>query len=153
MFSDRKDHLGIAEEVTVNDSEGARYGAIGNPEKYYLTWKKALGNGSGSATGPVIGTNNLLDQHLIQLCRKKRFLELVHDFIPAEGRQAKERRGLRGLYSHLQIQRGGARWRGAGLALRGLQHWSDPDLAGAHRPVVRGQNPGPHRHRPGQRTA
>jgi Type I site-specific restriction-modification system, R (restriction) subunit and related helicases len=30
---------------------------------------------------------------------------------PAQGRQAKERRGLRGLYSHLQIQRGGTRWR------------------------------------------
>ncbi|MEK7352778.1 MAG: type I restriction endonuclease, partial [Nitrospirota bacterium] len=52
-----------------NDTEGLRYGAIETREKYYLTWKEES------------TVENLLDQALIQLCAKARFLELIHDFI------------------------------------------------------------------------
>ncbi len=52
-----------------NDTQGLRYGTIQTPEKYYLTWKE---------DGPE---ENLLDRHLCQICRKDRFLELIHDFI------------------------------------------------------------------------
>jgi len=56
-----------------NDSEGLRYGTIETPEKYYLRWVEADGE---FATEP-----NLLDRHLLQLCGKTRFLELIHNFI------------------------------------------------------------------------
>ncbi|MCC6577780.1 MAG: HsdR family type I site-specific deoxyribonuclease, partial [Flavobacteriales bacterium] len=53
-----------------NDTEGARYGTILTPEKYYLKWKE-------ESRGEY---RHLLDRHLFQLCNKERFLELVHDF-------------------------------------------------------------------------
>ena len=52
-----------------NDTEGMRYGTIQTPEKYYLTWKEAS------------DVEILLNRHLLQLCNKKRFLEIIHDFI------------------------------------------------------------------------
>lgn len=52
-----------------NDTEGLRYGTIETKEKYYLKWKEEgyLGN--------------ILDINIMQLCKKERFLELIHDFI------------------------------------------------------------------------
>lgn len=52
-----------------NDTEGLRYATIETPAKYYLTWKEAS------------NIENPLDRHLLQLCPKERFLELIHDFI------------------------------------------------------------------------
>jgi type I restriction enzyme R subunit len=52
-----------------NDTEGIRYGVIETPEKYYLKWKEDS------------DIENPLDKHIIQLCQKERFLELLHDFI------------------------------------------------------------------------
>lgn len=52
-----------------NDTEGLRYGTIETAEKYYLKWKEA----------GFIG--NILDCNIAQLCKKERFLELIHDFI------------------------------------------------------------------------
>lgn len=54
-----------------NDSQGLRYGAIETPEKYYLEWKEELEN-------PY---EHKLDFHLSLMCNKKRFLQLIHDFI------------------------------------------------------------------------
>ena len=56
-----------------NDSEGLRYGTIETPEKYYLKWVEEGGEAAGEA--------NLLDRHLLQVCAKARFLELIHDFV------------------------------------------------------------------------
>jgi len=52
-----------------NDSEGLRYGIIETPEKYFLNWKEET------------GIKNRLDSGLSVLCKKERFLELIHDFI------------------------------------------------------------------------
>lgn len=52
-----------------NDTEGLRYGTIGTPEKYYLSWKEPGAE------------ENILDRALLQLCDKTRLLELIHDFI------------------------------------------------------------------------
>lgn len=58
-----------------NDSEGLRYGTTKTPEKYYLEWKE-----------PFDGdTSYILDKHIIQLCKKERLLELIHDFILFDG--------------------------------------------------------------------
>ncbi len=53
-----------------NDTEGLKYGTIETPEKYFLTWKE-YGN-------PHI--DKILDHHLNCVCRKDRFLEIIHDF-------------------------------------------------------------------------
>src|SRR3990172_6788425 len=55
-----------------NDTEGLRYATIETPEKYYLTWKEAKTQDFASLP---------LDLALTQLCDKKRFLEIIHDFI------------------------------------------------------------------------
>ncbi|MES2210154.1 MAG: HsdR family type I site-specific deoxyribonuclease [Chloroflexota bacterium] len=52
-----------------NDTEGLRYGVVETREKYYLTWKEASAE------------ENPLDRDLLLLCEKKRFLELIHDFM------------------------------------------------------------------------
>ncbi len=52
-----------------NDTEGLRYGVILTPEKYYLKWKE---------DSDVV---NPLDKHILKLCQKERFLEVIHDFI------------------------------------------------------------------------
>ncbi|MCK5509700.1 MAG: HsdR family type I site-specific deoxyribonuclease, partial [Desulfobacterales bacterium] len=52
-----------------NDTEGIRYGVIETPEKYHLKWKEDS------------DIENPLDRHIVQLCQKERFLELLHDFI------------------------------------------------------------------------
>jgi type I restriction enzyme R subunit len=54
-----------------NDTQGLRYGTIETPERYYSTWKEE------GAEQPA----NSLDDHLAQICRKDRFLELIHNFI------------------------------------------------------------------------
>ncbi len=66
-----------------NDTEGIRYGAIETPEKYYLAWKEES------------DIENTLDRHIVQLCRKDRFLELLHDYIVYD-------RGIKKLCRHNQ---------------------------------------------------
>src|SRR5713101_2506120 len=53
-----------------NDTEGLRYATTETPEEYYLTWKE-----------PGLESESRLDRHLLQLCEKKRLLEIIHDFI------------------------------------------------------------------------
>ncbi len=56
-----------------NDTEGLRYAPIQTPEKYWLKWAEP--------DGELAAEPNLLDRHLVQVCNKVRFLELIHDFI------------------------------------------------------------------------
>ena len=56
-----------------NDSQGLYYGTIKTPEKFFLKWKED--NHTYDPAG------NILDQHLLQFCEKRRFLELIHDFV------------------------------------------------------------------------
>lgn len=53
-----------------NDTEGLRYGAIDTKEKNYLTWKEEDDS-----------TEKTLDNHIKQICDKKRFLEILYNFI------------------------------------------------------------------------
>ena len=54
-----------------NDTEGLRYGTIGTPEKFYLTWKEDVEDTS----------RILLDKYLLKMCDKERFLEIIHDAV------------------------------------------------------------------------
>ncbi len=58
-----------------NDSEGLRYGTIGTPSKYYLTWKE----------DETDNTRFKLDKYLLKMCEKARFLELLYDFVLFDG--------------------------------------------------------------------
>ncbi|MFD1316178.1 type I restriction endonuclease subunit R [Namhaeicola litoreus] len=58
-----------------NDTEGLRYGAINTPEKYYLKWKEDIEDNS----------RNLLDKYLLKMSNKKRFLEIIYDFVVFDG--------------------------------------------------------------------
>jgi type I restriction enzyme R subunit len=95
-----------------NDTEGLRYATIQTPEKYYLTWKEQ---------SPV---ENPLDRALLQLCEKKRFLEIIHDFIVFDAGIKKLCRhnqyfGTRAAQYHVRRREGGIIWhtQGSGKSL------------------------------------
>ena len=58
-----------------NDTEGLRYGTIGTPEKYFLTWKENESDDEGYK----------LDKYLKLMCNKQRLIELMYDFILFDG--------------------------------------------------------------------
>lgn len=65
--------------MAANDTQGLRYGTIETPERFYLEWKEKLPpKYEENAPNPY---DNPLDYHLVNLCRKERFLEIIHDFI------------------------------------------------------------------------
>ena len=67
-----------------NDTEGLRYGTIETKEKYYLTWKedpKATDELSIEIQNFCSQVEYSIDKHLIGLCHKERFIEIIHDFI------------------------------------------------------------------------
>ncbi|MHC5822265.1 MAG: type I restriction endonuclease [Nostoc sp.] len=97
-----------------NDTEGLRYATIETPEKYFLTWKEDT---NSDITDP-------LDKHLLQLCTKERFLELIHDFIVFDRGIKKVCRhnqyfGVNAAQSYLRRREGGIIWhtQGSGKSL------------------------------------
>jgi type I restriction enzyme R subunit len=56
-----------------NDTQGLYYGTTKTPEKFFLKWKEDKYSYSTN--------ENLLDQHLLQFCRKERILDMIHNFI------------------------------------------------------------------------
>ncbi len=99
-----------------NDSQGLRYGTIQTGEKYYLTWKEE--NADSAAA------DNLLDRHLLHLCNKARFLELIHDYIVFDSGVKKLCRhnqyfGIREAQRYLRRREGGIIWhtQGSGKSL------------------------------------
>jgi type I restriction enzyme R subunit len=95
-----------------NDTEGLRYGTIQTPEKYYLTWKEPGDE------------ENLLDRSLLQLCEKKRFLEVIHNFIAFDSGTKKLCRhnqyfGVKASQEHVRRREGGIIWhtQGSGKSL------------------------------------
>jgi type I restriction enzyme R subunit len=103
-----------------NDTEGLRYGAIGIPEKYYLTWKEES------------TIENLLDRHLIQLCEKQRLLEIIHNFVVFDAGVKKICRpnqyfGVRAAQERVRQREGGIIWHtqgsGKSLTMVWLARW------------------------------
>ncbi|MBY0382307.1 MAG: type I restriction endonuclease subunit R [Xanthobacteraceae bacterium] len=95
-----------------NDTEGLRYAAIETPEKYYLGWKEPS------------AVENPLDRALLQMCEKRRFLELIHDFIVFDAGTKKTCRtnqyfGVRAAHEHVRRREGGIIWhtQGSGKSL------------------------------------
>jgi type I restriction enzyme R subunit len=99
-----------------NDTEGLRYATIETPEKYYLRWVEE--------TGPYAGEPNVLDRQLLQVCRKARLLELIHDFIVFDAGTKKLCRqnqyfGVKEAQDFIQRREGGIIWhtQGSGKSL------------------------------------
>ena len=88
-----------------NDSEGLRYGAIGTPEKFFLTWKEDEADNSRFK----------LDKYLLKMCRKDRLIELLHDFVLFDGGVKKLPRvhqyfGIKEAQKHVHAYKGGIIW-------------------------------------------
>ncbi len=99
-----------------NDTEGLRYGVINTPEKYYLKWKEES------------DTENLLDRHLLQICSKERFLELIHDFIVFDAGVKKVCRhnqffGVKALQKRVKEREGGIIWHTQGSGKSMIMVW------------------------------
>lgn len=112
-----------------NDTQGLRYGTIETPEKYYLTWKE-----------DSYSDETLLNRHLLQLCEKARFLELIHDFIVFDMGIKKICRthqyfGVKAAQTHLRRREGGIIWHSQGsgksLTMVWLAKWIQENITDA----------------------
>ena len=99
-----------------NDTEGLRYATIETPEKHWLQWVEP--------DGPHAAEPLLLDRHLLQICNKARFLELVHDFIVFDAGIKKVCRqnqyfGIKAAQDFIRRREGGIIWhtQGSGKSL------------------------------------
>lgn len=54
-----------------NNTQGLKYGTIGTPEKYYLSWKEDEQDNEGYK----------LDKYLKKLCDKERFLDIIYNCV------------------------------------------------------------------------
>lgn len=114
-----------------NATEGLRYGVIETPEKYWLEWKEE--DAGWSPQTPVepkypapwdrVAESKLIVQ-LSWLCEKRRFLELVHDFIVFDAGIKKTCRqnqyfGVRAAQGYVHQRQGGVIWhtQGSGKSL------------------------------------
>lgn len=98
-----------------NDTEGLRFGTTETKEDYYLTW---------STKEPGYEKENRLDRHILQVCEKKRFLEIVHDFMAFDSGIKKTCRhnqyfGVKAAQEYVRKHNGGIIWhtQGSGKSL------------------------------------
>ena len=97
-----------------NDTEGLRYGTIKTPEKYFLKWKEDEQDDSMLQ----------LDKYLLKMCNKKRFLEVLYDFVIFDGGIKKLPRthqyfGMKAAQDFIKRREGGIIWhtQGSGKSL------------------------------------
>jgi type I restriction enzyme R subunit len=97
-----------------NDTEGLRYGTILTPDKYFLSWKEDEKDNS-------LGK---LDKYLLKMCDKKRFLEIIYDFVLFDGGIKKLPRahqyfGIKSAQEFVRRKEGGIIWhtQGSGKSL------------------------------------
>lgn len=111
-----------------NETEGLRYGVIETPEKHYMAWKEPS------------AIENPLHQGLEQLCRKDRFLELIHDFVAFDAGIKKICRhnqyfGVRAAQEYVRRQEGGIIWHtqgsGKSLTMVWLAKWIRENIEGS----------------------
>ena len=88
-----------------NDTEGLRYGTIGTPEKYFLTWKE----------DEETNVRYKLDKYLLKMCQKERLIELMRDFVLFDAGVKKLPRvhqyfGIKAAQTHVEEQKSGIIW-------------------------------------------
>ena len=116
-----------------NDSEGLRYGCIETPEKHYYSWKEENPayqpdlherHQKHLSVHDVDYADELLDFDLINLCRKERFLEIIHNFMVFDAGVKKTCRhnqyfGVKAAQARIAADDGGVIWhtQGSGKSL------------------------------------
>lgn len=110
-----------------NETQGLKYGVIETAEKYYLSWKedKEAEDELAIKTRELCETtDNLLHKHLMCLCNKERFIEIIHDFIVFDRGIKKTCRpnqyfGVRAAQKYIDAHKGGIIWhtQGSGKSL------------------------------------
>src|SRR3989344_8003315 len=88
-----------------NNTEGLRYGTIHTKEKYFLNWKE----------DPQDDSMLQLDKYLLKMCDKKRFLEVLYDFVLFDGGIKKLPRthqyfGIKATQGFVRRKEGGIIW-------------------------------------------
>jgi type I restriction enzyme R subunit len=115
-----------------NDTEGLRYATTETPEKHWLQWVET--------DGPHATEPNLLDRHLLQVCSKARFLELLHDFTVFDAGTKKVCRqnqyfGIKAAQQFIGRREGGIIWHtqgsGKSLTMVWLAKWIRENLKGS----------------------
>ncbi len=116
-----------------SETQGLQYGTTKTPEKYYLTWKEES------------GIANRLEKHLSQLCNKKRFLEIIHDFILFDCGVKKLCRshqyfGIKAAQEHIRRNEGGIIWHtqgsGKSLTMVWLTKWIRENVTNARVVII-----------------
>jgi type I restriction enzyme R subunit len=115
--------------IAGNDTEGLRYGTTETTEEYYLSWKE-----------PGFESENLIDKAFLQLCDKKRLLEIVHDFIVFDSGIKKTCRhckyfGVKAAQAYVSRREGGIIWHtqgsGKSLSMVWLAKWIRENITDA----------------------
>jgi len=105
-----------------NDSQGLRYGTVGTPEKFFLSWKEDEQEDS----------TYKLDKYLLKMCNKQRLIELMYDFVLFDGGVKKLPRvhqyfGIKAAQEHVRRREGGIIWHtqgsGKSIAMVLLAKW------------------------------
>jgi type I restriction enzyme, R subunit len=129
-----RDFFGTMQLVMAgNDSEGLRYGTIETTEKHYYAWKEENPDYNAAVDDPSkkhlsVGgmsyADERLDFDLINLCRKERFLEIIHNFIVFDAGTKKSCRqnqyfGMKAAQQRIKENEGGIIWhtQGSGKSL------------------------------------
>jgi type I restriction enzyme R subunit len=116
-----------------NDTEGLRYGVIGTPEKYWLSWREEnpdyregidMRDKRYLPQAPCAEGASPLDCALVRLCAKDRFLEMIHNFLVFDAGVKKTCRhnqyfGVRAAQEQIKRREGGIIWhtQGSGKSL------------------------------------
>jgi type I restriction enzyme R subunit len=112
-----------------NDTEGLRYGTTETLEEHYLSWKEA-----------GLGNESRLDRAVLQMCDKKRLLEIIHDYIVFDSGIKKTCRhnqyfGVKAAQEYVQRHEGGIIWHtqgsGKSLTMVWLAKWIRENIADA----------------------
>lgn len=120
-----------------NDTEGLRYATTETPEKYWLQWVEP--------DGPHASEPSLLDRQLLQVCGKRRLLELIHDFIVFDAGIKKVCRqnqyfGIKAAQDFIRRREGGIIWHtqgsGKSLTMVWLAKWIRENRPGSRVLVI-----------------
>lgn len=132
-----------------NDTEGIRYGTIETGEKYYLTWKEQnpdynpkIDEKDAKYLNSIIcdDGDNALDCAILRMLEKRRFLELIHDFIVFDSGVKKTCRhnqyfGIQACKEHVKSREGGIIWHtqgsGKSLTMVWLAKWLRENITNA----------------------
>src|SRR5690606_16055068 len=97
-----------------NNTQGLKYGAIGTPEKYYLSWKEDEQDNA----------DYKLDKYLKKICQKERFLDIIYNAVVYDAGVKKLPRphqyfGLKAAQDFARRREGGIIWhtQGSGKSL------------------------------------